>query len=88
MPLADNLKPKPTNGGITANVAEVNDADFEGEVLLSQQPVLVDFWAEGHNKRAQETASAHNEPAPPRVCLPSYVVRENECTTKTFREAF
>ena len=27
------------------NVMEVNDADFENEVLRSQQPVLVDFWA-------------------------------------------
>jgi len=26
-------------------VAEVNDANFEAEVLKSEQPVLVDFWA-------------------------------------------
>jgi thioredoxin 1 len=26
-------------------VTEVNDADFEQDVLKSQQPVLVDFWA-------------------------------------------
>jgi len=25
---------------------EINDANFEGEVLQSNQPVLVDFWAE------------------------------------------
>jgi thioredoxin 1 len=28
-----------------ANIAEVNDATFDNEVLKSQQPVLVDFWA-------------------------------------------
>ena len=26
-------------------VSEVNDADFEQQVLKSDQPVLVDFWA-------------------------------------------
>src|SRR5262249_60794411 len=27
-------------------IGEVNDQNFEGEVLKSSQPVLVDFWAE------------------------------------------
>ena len=31
---------------MSAYVTEVNDADFESEVLESSQPVLVDFWAE------------------------------------------
>ena len=28
------------------HVIHVNDADFEAQVLQSEQPVLVDFWAE------------------------------------------
>ena len=31
---------------MSAYVTEVNDANFESEVLESSQPVLVDFWAE------------------------------------------
>lgn len=30
----------------SANVKEFTDQNFEGEVLKSSQPVLVDFWAE------------------------------------------
>ena len=30
----------------SANVKEFNDANFESEVLKSEEPVLVDFWAE------------------------------------------
>ncbi|HEX2859878.1 MAG TPA: thioredoxin [Alphaproteobacteria bacterium] len=29
-----------------ANVASVNDTDFDSEVLNSKTPVVVDFWAE------------------------------------------
>ena len=27
------------------NIQEVSDASFEGDILKSEQPVLVDFWA-------------------------------------------
>lgn len=30
---------------MAGNVAEINDQNFESEVLNSDQPVLVDFWA-------------------------------------------
>lgn len=34
------------SGGITmANIQEVTGADFDAEVMQSEQPVLVDFWA-------------------------------------------
>jgi thioredoxin len=36
--MKDEMKSKPT--------IEINDANFESEVLRSNQPVLVDFWAE------------------------------------------
>lgn len=32
-------------GKLAESVSEVNDATFEQEVLHSEQPVLVDFWA-------------------------------------------
>lgn len=31
---------------MSENVREVNDASFESQVLQSEKPVLVDFWAE------------------------------------------
>jgi thioredoxin 1 len=33
-------------GNLVANFAAVTDADFEAQVLKSDKPVLVDFWAE------------------------------------------
>jgi thioredoxin 1 len=33
-------------GTTVGNIAAVTDADFEAEVLKSDKPVLVDFWAE------------------------------------------
>jgi thioredoxin 1 len=43
-----NMNPGVAPGGGTQKahlVTAVNDADFEKEVLLSETPVLVDFWA-------------------------------------------
>ncbi|MFA5683970.1 MAG: thioredoxin TrxA [Lysobacteraceae bacterium] len=31
---------------MNSNVLQVNDADFDSQVLQSSEPVLVDFWAE------------------------------------------
>ena len=30
---------------MSANITEINDSNFEQEVLNSNTPVLVDFWA-------------------------------------------
>src|SRR6476469_5276730 len=38
--------PKEHNNMASENVLEITDANFEQEVLSSDKPVLVDFWAE------------------------------------------
>src|SRR6187551_1802629 len=35
----------PRRSAMAGNVKEFNDANFQGEVLNSSEPVLVDFWA-------------------------------------------
>ena len=37
---------RPLKGATVANIAAVTDAEFEAQVLKSDKPVLVDFWAE------------------------------------------
>lgn len=47
---ADKRKVGVISNGVTMaasrNVIEFNEANFDSEVISSQQPVLVDFWAE------------------------------------------
>lgn len=42
----ENFQHSPTKGSTVANIAAVTDADFDAQVLKSDKPVLVDFWAE------------------------------------------
>jgi len=41
-----NISEKVTSGNVVKNgIVEVNDANFDQDVLKSETPVLVDFWA-------------------------------------------
>src|SRR5215813_4205347 len=60
-------------------VNEVNDANFESEVLESAQPVLVDFWAEwcGPCKRIAPTVESIAEKYQGRAKVVKLNVDEN-----------
>jgi thioredoxin 1 len=36
----------PQENPVSQQIAHINDADFDAQVLQSSEPVLVDFWAE------------------------------------------
>ncbi len=64
---------------MSALVNEVNDTNFEAEVLKSSQPVLVDFWAEwcGPCKRIAPTIEAIAEKYQGRAKVVKLNVDEN-----------
>jgi thioredoxin 1 len=45
-PICKEKKQHPIENRIMKHTIEINEANFEAEVLQSNQPVLVDFWAE------------------------------------------